>query len=63
MCLEIAESTIHQTEDISGAQSKYSLPRCFLGTTQTVPLLFAYCVLQPADLPYSTISEGARKER
>lgn len=56
MHLETAESTFHQTEGISGAQTKYSLSRCFLGTTQTAPFLFAYSVLQPADLLYSTIS-------
>lgn len=61
MCLKTAESTIHQTENISGAQTKYSLSRCFLDITQTVPLLFAYCVLQPVDLLYSIISgEGGR---
>lgn len=37
-----AESTVHQTEDISGAQTKFSLSRYFLGTTQTAPFPLAY---------------------
>lgn len=51
-----AVSTFHQAEGISGAQTKYSLSRCFLGSTQTEPFLFAYCVLQPADLLFSAVS-------
>lgn len=61
-----AESTVHQTEDISGAQTKFSLSRCFLGTTQTAPFPLAYRILQPADLLYRIIpgkAEKARKER
>lgn len=67
MCLETAESTIHQTEDISGAQTKYSLSRYFLGTTQKCLsfLPTVYCSLQiffPA-LSQGRELEGAKKER
>ena len=63
---DFAESTVHQIGDISGAQTKFYISRCFLGTAQTVPFPLAYRILQPADLLYKIISgkvEKARKER